>query len=706
MSTVEDFEALLKDVIQAKRLSASKMQKLTETALKIMDKDTQVVSILYRTHMGTSGPAKLHSLYVFDALARAARHQVNKHGFIADSKSQTGNCASFLLKAEGVVEGVLRDTVLSGNSESKVSGISALLIFSIFPTTMFPQPRLLMSPFPIYSDKLSRGLLVIKDPAHVDRFLVYLLPGTAFKFSAVVQFPNRVYVQIQEKAKKILDIWAKGNTFTSTVLSRLSSVLKETEKVSEVEVNSAITPSDPRVSVASSSVTSAQPTADAQAALLALLTQAASTGNLAAAPLQTSVNTAVQPVSLLDPTQLAVLQQLAQTVKGNADVPHVPQAATVVYSNNVPTAPSSSQLPALRRDESHVMITKDPRSDRYRSPEQAYSIDSHHNFHTYPRGGIRGGLRVRGRGDRRRWDGGDRDRDHYRERERSPPYRDRRSRSRSPTHRHSGGRRDSGGYSPRRPVGVLSSRQPRDDITTLEAGKDEFGRDLRPESPDNLLPPITPNGSDSVESPTFVDKSTLDSSPALTSSHTQRSMSPSVAANTSSNNPSEHSISSTELLQPGLEQFDLATFDFTSSSSWETLGKMWQVTNGYLPSTEQLMQFVISCQAATAPQAGWNSWGATSPSGQAWGSKGERGGFARDEGFANGNGRNGTEKPWNQDTHYPTDAVVLGEPDTSLVCTSEDVQQSDNRSSGVGGGRMQRIGDKWVFVRDALTNVS
>ncbi|EEB91395.1 hypothetical protein MPER_10247, partial [Moniliophthora perniciosa FA553] len=37
MAQVEEFESLLKEIVQAKRLSASKMSKLTEIALKSME---------------------------------------------------------------------------------------------------------------------------------------------------------------------------------------------------------------------------------------------------------------------------------------------------------------------------------------------------------------------------------------------------------------------------------------------------------------------------------------------------------------------------------------------------------------------------------------------------------------------------------------------------------------------------------------------
>ena len=76
--------------------------------------------ILYRTHKTLNPARKVHSLYVFDALARAAKHQVDKQGLTADLNSGQGNCATFLLKVEGILDGLIQDMVATG-SETKVS---------------------------------------------------------------------------------------------------------------------------------------------------------------------------------------------------------------------------------------------------------------------------------------------------------------------------------------------------------------------------------------------------------------------------------------------------------------------------------------------------------------------------------------------------------------------------------------------------------
>jgi len=84
------------------------------------------VSILYRTHKSLPPSAKVSSLYIFDALCRAARHQAHKQGIVGDINSPTGNCATFLLKVEGVLEGLFQDMIAIGTSESKVRYITQI----------------------------------------------------------------------------------------------------------------------------------------------------------------------------------------------------------------------------------------------------------------------------------------------------------------------------------------------------------------------------------------------------------------------------------------------------------------------------------------------------------------------------------------------------------------------------------------------------
>ncbi|KAJ7504290.1 hypothetical protein B0H11DRAFT_510253 [Mycena galericulata] len=616
MAQLSEFESALKEVVHAKRLSASKMNNLTDIALRSMQDDTHLVSILYRTHKSLQPAAKVSSLYVFDALARAARSQVVKQGLTGDINSRKGNCATFLLKVEGVLEGLFQDMISAATPESK------------------------------------------------------------------------------EKTKKVLDIWSKGSTFPPAVLVRLKDVVSETEKDNEVKVTS-----DPRsAAVITPAVVNppavAQippvPVLDPQATLLALLTQAAAQAN----PGQTTTNTVGNPSQ-----QFAVLQQLALSANlGNVPQPAIPPE--LPFSTGPPRSPSSY------RDEPYGTghnARRDSRFDRGTSQELGRNYDDRSNY--------RGGFRGRGRGEGRAWD----DRDRYnRDMDQSPPRRARRSRSRSPPSRYNGRRdRDVKPYSPpRRPsMASLPNQEAKREAPRAavpEAGKDEFGRDIRPASPSPVPPANNIPTQSPPPPPLGVRTQTVESPPAaaLTSNHDQMSLTPSVDANTSSRAPDAAIVSNKIPSAQGMENFSLATFDFTAPSSWEALGKMWQVTHGHPPSMEQLMEFVMSGgvmgpqpQQQRPPEwTGGPSWGAV-PTGPPprRGTRG-RGGFSRGRGYyGGGNARDGQER-WHSDMGE-TDAIVLGGggEDTTMV------EESAQPEKGGGlGGRMQRVGEKWVFVRDPV----
>ena len=425
----------------------------------------------------------------------------------------------------------------------------------------------------------------------------------------------------------------------------------------------------------------------------------------------------------LDATQLAVLQQLAHTA---ASVPSVSQTLPLPEPVNVQNFPSSSGVsgssqspPSSHRDEPHNMAKKEQRYNRFRSPENEIG----HNPHFDPdniRGKYRGGHRSRGRGDHvtHKWD--NRDRDLYRnsERDRSPPRGGRggRSRSRSPPSRY-GGRRSSRfsqrtrfASPPQRQESVQGSTTPR---TENDPGKDEFGRDIRSQSPHSKSPPVAREASLSAPiSPTTIIKPRVESqsSLAVTTNLDQKSVSPLVTADDAASNPSAPLVSNTVPYSGlGMDNFDLSTFDYTSPTSWEALGKMWQVTNGYLPSTEQLIQFVISCgtgQMSFAELSNGNQQQSVGFTNQSWGDDHSGGGFPY------GNGRN--MLPGN-DITQTTDAIVLGGDDTNSPKNASissgqkptpTLHESRTSLAGSSSGRMQKVGDKWVFVRGSTMDVS
>ena len=81
--------------------------------------DTRLVSALYRLHQSLPPHNKINSLYVFDALSRAARQQANKS--TTPPFQAKGNCTSFLIKIEGVLDGLFEDMCAIDVPEAKVS---------------------------------------------------------------------------------------------------------------------------------------------------------------------------------------------------------------------------------------------------------------------------------------------------------------------------------------------------------------------------------------------------------------------------------------------------------------------------------------------------------------------------------------------------------------------------------------------------------
>ncbi|KAI0675817.1 hypothetical protein C8Q78DRAFT_1006681 [Trametes maxima] len=538
-----------------------------------------MVSILYRTHKGLPVSAKGASLYAFDALVRAARNRANKSNLPGDLNLKKGNCATFLLRIETILDGVFRDLLTIGSDELK------------------------------------------------------------------------------EKAKKILDIWTKQNTFSSNVLSPLYSLLREAETAKEPDNADAanVAPTEPSAPVLPPTAQpptlqpSSNPPVDVsavQSTLMALLSKAASTaGTGTTFPGQIAPNNApappAVPVPVLDANQLALLQQLAQTAKGNAAPSQpIPVLASVVpsltTSNAVPVVPPVPGPPQPQpfpyRDDHYGAPAPQRESeyDRFNGsgPGRGYPRDNRDNYNEprrETRGGPRGGPRDHGRGGRGR--GRRDDRDHFRERSREFSRDPRLRRSRSPPGRYGGhGPRDGrphnpprrggyGHYGPPRGYGAENDGPPR---AAPEPGKDEFGRDLRPESPPNSDSASALLGNQRRSAsppPPRTGSVTTSERGSVASDNTYPAVNPGGPASGAPTNPSypqAHGTSppaavsssiTTAPLSPaqqkrtvggdGLDGFDRANFDPSQPASWEALGKAWTTTHGTPPTQEELMQFVF-----------------------------------------------------------------------------------------------------------------
>lgn len=454
----------------------------------------------------------------------------------------------------------------------------------------------------------------------------------------------------------------------------------------------------------------------------------------------------------LDANQLKLFQQLTQTVNSEVTAPPIHS-----FLPPPPPAPTSeTEFVAGPSNPPAYWNNLRNAPDKPWDAGQVTSSVEENNYHGH-RGRFRGGYRSRGRG---RY--GDRDRDGQRDRfydtARSPPGHGRSSRSRSPSRSRYGGagRRDIvKPYSP--PHRPSLTDQPDLDADTLSSqhpGVDEFGREIRPcsdddrsQTPDDFksrpAPPPPAAHTHAHLSPT----SALEVEGTLVSGEQESSAisTPQAAA------------SATEALHQdtgelGLQSFDYSSFDPTLPSSWEALGNAWAATNGRQPLQEELMMFVMEFTVSMAsqalpsgPAAQANQW---TGQGQRWtsgdsrgggppprGGRGRGGAFGTRGGGRKGfnSGGNGGQTRWDyggdgyadMDAN-DTDAIVLGEHTNDVHSSSsagwaaQDVhheqvaqagtgpgEEGDGRmgmgslgATGATGGRMQKVGDNWVFVRN------
>jgi hypothetical protein len=82
-----------------------------------------MISLMYRLHKSLPAPNKVSSLYVFDSIARAAYRQKSKKVLVVDLNSADGNAATFLVRLEGILDGLVEDMLAHGPPEAKVSRV-------------------------------------------------------------------------------------------------------------------------------------------------------------------------------------------------------------------------------------------------------------------------------------------------------------------------------------------------------------------------------------------------------------------------------------------------------------------------------------------------------------------------------------------------------------------------------------------------------
>ncbi|WWC70919.1 uncharacterized protein I206_104871 [Kwoniella pini CBS 10737] len=144
MADLKEFDKLLAATINAPRLSGSKVQKLASLSSELVKEDHHIVTTFFKLNasLAPASQSRISSLYVFDAIAREAKTQINKGvGTQVTKERGKGTQAGLLLKLEGVVdswiEGLLDDGKGSVWTDGKEKSKKIVDIWSKAST--FPQ---------------------------------------------------------------------------------------------------------------------------------------------------------------------------------------------------------------------------------------------------------------------------------------------------------------------------------------------------------------------------------------------------------------------------------------------------------------------------------------------------------------------------------------------------------------------------------------
>lgn len=127
---------------------------------------------------------------------------------------------------------------------------------------------------------------------------------------------------------------------------------------------------------------------------------------------------------------------------------------------------------------------------------------------------------------------------------------------------------------------------------------------------------------------------------------------------------------------------------------------MWEGMNGYTPSTEELMQFMMMSTINSATQS--RDWQLQNAIGENEHRNSYEGGVPRDEEGFYGNSRNNNDHGWTNGGGQLTlpDAVELGGDELGAQAATDIEQSQLTNSESRSGGKMQKMGDRWMFVRN------
>ncbi|GAA5993264.1 hypothetical protein JCM11641_000943 [Rhodosporidiobolus odoratus] len=172
MTSLEDFDRIISSTIKKGKLGSSVVQSATEAAVANIQADSHLVSTLFRQHKKASAGNKLVSLYLIDAIAREVRSKQKK------------------LDKEG---------------KGKPPAAASPEIGSTTP-----------SGSPAAGDGASKG---------DGSFATFLKKLEALLGKILLDNWENGKQEHREKVRKVLDIWIKASTFSSSALLRINQKL-------------------------------------------------------------------------------------------------------------------------------------------------------------------------------------------------------------------------------------------------------------------------------------------------------------------------------------------------------------------------------------------------------------------------------------------------------------------------------------------------
>ncbi|GAA6047077.1 hypothetical protein JCM3770_004185 [Rhodotorula araucariae] len=185
MASLEDFDRQVKALTTKGKLSSSLLDQVVAAAMHNAGSGSHLVSTLYRYHKKAPAANKLTSLYILDGIAREARSRQKKLDRDAKGKGREGTTS-----APSPATPAIGSTTPTGSPPPVHSPAAAAATGGTYSSFL----RTLEGMLPKFVlDNWENGL-----PAHKD------------------------------KVRKVLDIWTKASTFSSSALARISQKLLAT----------------------------------------------------------------------------------------------------------------------------------------------------------------------------------------------------------------------------------------------------------------------------------------------------------------------------------------------------------------------------------------------------------------------------------------------------------------------------------------------